>query len=852
MKSRSLSFLLIIVAIVMVAGILAVDRYREASSLEGEIATFHNSQEGYVIQVAQKVELTVSRLFSHLYLLSQSPQVQFMEKNTCLLNLVRTFELNRGMVNGIYRYDKDHVQRYGFPLGNNPVSGTALDELFKQTRISGRSMVQVIRIRRDSTDYIVLAQPVYTVQGEVHLNPSNKYSGTLVFIISLDYLQNRLFPSLSFGKRGYPWIIDENGLLLITANDAHRGRLFSEFLPSELPAGEEESLMKIIDKMRRGESGSGRYSFAMHRNVPKKIEKLTSFVPIRLPHTQWSVAVATPLEDVTDGFHKRSWEHRFVTYIALLVVVAMTAMLLIGLRGSYRQQLYRLRRKEEKARQLKDEWQLIFDAIDQMIFLLDDRLRIVRTNRQVWSVTGRTANDLKGLCVPDLLFYSETLEEPEKKPEVLHARQVIRVESDILKKTLLVTTAPISGMIDNKAKFICLVKDITDLEEMQIRLNNSRKMEAIATLAGGVAHDLNNILSGVVSYPDLMLLKMADDDPMRGPLVAIQNSGRRAVAVVGDLLLLANRGGGSKAVLNLNHIIEDFFRSTEFIALEKQRDSVVVKKQLAADLRNIRGSAPHLTTILMNITKNSIDAFAGTGTVTVRTENIDYGEQPEELSEIPAGRYVQLVISDTGSGIEMSDLDRIFEPFFTKKILGRSGTGLGMAVVWGTVHDHGGTISLSSVPGEGTSVTIILPATDEQLDTADGEGGGSLRFGNGQMILIVDDNEEQRHIGSMMCEKLGYRSDTVASGEEALCWLDSRQADLIMLDMIMGAGLDGLATYHKIREQRPGQKVIIVSGYAQEERIHEAMNSGILHYLKKPYSVRELAETLAESLGGSI
>ena len=172
-----------------------------------------------------------------------------------------------------------------------------------------------------------------------------------------------------------------------------------------------------------------------------------------------------------------------------------------------------------------------------------------------------------------------------------------------------------------------------------------------------------------------------------------------------------------------------------------------------------------------------------------------------------------------------------------------------MAVVWGTVQDHGGAIAIESEPGEGTSVTVILPVTSAPVTAApDDTASATFPGGNGQTILIVDDQEEQREIAAIMCEKLNYQPHVVCSGEEALDWLENKTADLVLLDMIMGAGLDGLATFQQIRKRLPQQKAMIVSGHAQEERIETALSAGISHYLKKPYSIGQFAASLAEIL----
>jgi CheY-like chemotaxis protein len=186
------------------------------------------------------------------------------------------------------------------------------------------------------------------------------------------------------------------------------------------------------------------------------------------------------------------------------------------------------------------------------------------------------------------------------------------------------------------------------------------------------------------------------------------------------------------------------------------------------------------------------------------------------------------------------DLDKIFEPFYTKKVMGRSGTGLGMAVVWGTVKDHDGYIDVQSTEGKGTTFTLYFPVTRQEASKE--EAGLSIEdyMGNGQSILVVGDVEESRELASEMLKKLGYSVTQVSSGEEAVDYMKKNSVDLLVLDMIMDPGIDGLDTYKKILELYPGQKAIIVSGFPETERVKEAQKLGAAQYIKKPYTLEKI------------
>ena len=373
-------------------------------------------------------------------------------------------------------------------------------------------------------------------------------------------------------------------------------------------------------------------------------------------------------------------------------------------------------------------------------------------------------------------------------------------------------------------------------------------MEAIGTLAGGVAHDLNNILSGIVSYPELLLMDLEKDSPLVKPILTIQKSGEKAAAIVQDLLTLARRGVAATEVVNLNNIISEYLLSPEHEKLLMDHPDIKVERQLEANLLNILGSPVHLSKTIMNLVSNAAEAMLDGGKIIVRTENRHEDKPKNAFDDISRGDYVTLTVKDTGIGIPKEDIERIFEPFYTKKAMGRSGTGLGMAVVWGTVKDHRGFIDIKSEEGKGSTITLYFPVTRKELvKDADLDSIEEIR-GHGESILVVDDVKEQRQIASQMLEKLGYTVTTAASGEKAVDYMQHHSADLMVLDMIMDPGIDGLETYKQIAAINTGQKTIIASGYSESERVKEAQRLGAGVYIKKPYLLEKLGRAVKTEL----
>jgi PAS domain S-box-containing protein len=404
---------------------------------------------------------------------------------------------------------------------------------------------------------------------------------------------------------------------------------------------------------------------------------------------------------------------------------------------------------------------------------------------------------------------------------------------------------------------IGLVQDITrrklaedEKRSLEERLARSRKMEALGLLAGGVAHDLNNVLSGIVGYPDLMLMDLPADSPLRKPILTMQESGRRSAAIVQDLLALSRRGVTSSVLLGLNDdIVADYLRSPEHAQLRLHHPDVRIDTELAPTVLSIRGSAVHLRKTVTNLVSNAAEAQPHGGRILIATEN-RYVDRPfKGYQEIQEGEYVVLRVEDHGIGISAENLDRIFEPFYSKKVMGRSGTGLGMAVVWGAVQDHDGYIDVRSAEGEGTSFELYFPAVRGETAKREGPLPVDEYMGEGQTVLVVDDVENQREVAAGMLARLGYEVTTVTSGEEAVDQLSNSAVDLLVLDMIMEPGIDGLETYRRIVAQHPGQKAVIASGFSDNEQVKEAQRLGAGKYVQKPYTLEQLGLAVKAELG---
>jgi len=305
------------------------------------------------------------------------------------------------------------------------------------------------------------------------------------------------------------------------------------------------------------------------------------------------------------------------------------------------------------------------------------------------------------------------------------------------------------------------------------------------------------------------------------------------------------------SVINLNDIVQEYMHSPEFAKLKLYHPNLKVHLQLDSALGNIKGSRVHLSKTLMNLVTNAAEAMPDGGVVTITTYDQYVDTSIRGYEDVQEGDYSIMVVTDTGTGIPAEDIERIFEPFFSRKALGRSGSGLGMAVVWGTIKDHGGYIDVASADGQGTTFTLYFPLTRDRLDEPEQEMPLEAYHGRGETILVVDDVDTQRQVGAQMLRHLGYVVHTVSSGEMAIEYLTENTVDLILLDMIMAPGMNGLETYRQAIALHPGQKAIITSGFSESDLVRRAQDLGAGRYVKKPFTLAKIAQAVREEINSS-
>lgn len=513
----------------------------------------------------------------------------------------------------------------------------------------------------------------------------------------------------------------------------------------------------------------------------------------------------------------------------------------------------------------------IINSIGDPVFVKDDQSRMILVNDAFCSIFGRAREEILGKTL------AEDVPEDQRRHFLGIDRHVlVHGCEDIREEQLTARDAPTRTIVTKKSRYIDpggrrfivgVIHDITDRKEaeaerlkLQEQLSSAQRMEALGVLAGGVAHDLNNMLGPIMLLPEEVAEYIKshgdscdpDKDEALESLFTIESCAKRATQVVSDLVVMGRRGQFQQGPLDLNRVVGQVLETRQVRETGKMRPDIHLKVRLADCSVWCRGSESRLGRVLSNLVGNAMESIIGMGDVLVETELRLLSEPYQGYESIPEGEYAVVTVSDTGCGMDAATIRRIFEPFFsTKSPSERSGSGLGLSVVHGLVKDHAGYLDVASHPGGGSVFTVYLPAVSP--DALPEAGVQAPLPGHGEHLLVVDDEPGQQIMTKHMLKRLGYTTTVVSSGEEAVALFDEAfvknlpsPCHLVMTDLIM-RGMSGMTASEEILKRYPGQKVLVVSGHASQGIAAQVKDAGI-GFLSKPYSLYELARAVRDSL----
>ncbi|BDV43882.1 hypothetical protein GURASL_28050 [Geotalea uraniireducens] len=517
------------------------------------------------------------------------------------------------------------------------------------------------------------------------------------------------------------------------------------------------------------------------------------------------------------------------------------------------------KRAEEELRKASALLAMIIENIPNMIFLKDARdLRFVRFNHAAEELLGCTREDLLGKNDHDLFPRDQADFFTEKDREVLRRKTILDIPEEPLltsagvKRTLHTTKVPILDARGEPEYLLGISEDITDRKQaeeeklaIEKHLQQVQKLESLGVLAGGIAHDFNNILTAIIGNADLALMRINRVSPATENLRRIEEAASRAADLAKQMLAYSGKGKFVVESIDLNSLLEEMLNMLQ-VSISKK---AVLRLNLHPHLPAVKADATQIRQIVMNLVINASEAIADkSGVIAITTGCMDCDRNylkdiwlDENISE---GLYVYLEVADTGCGMNRETMAKIFDPFFTTKFTGR---GLGMAAVLGIVRGHKGAIRVYSEPGKGTTFKILLPAASKPAELFNHDCLKDHWRGEGK-VLLVDDEETVRGIGAEMLKELGFVPLTAEDGREAiLIYRENPDIAFVILDLTM-PHMDGEECFRELRRLNPDIKVIMSSGYNEQEVTQKFVGKGLFGFIQKPYKVSSIREVIRKIL----
>ena len=503
-----------------------------------------------------------------------------------------------------------------------------------------------------------------------------------------------------------------------------------------------------------------------------------------------------------------------------------------------------LRESEERFRQLAENIDEVFwiaNPIDGKILYVSPAFekiwgmpcKVLYKSRQVWLDTIHRDDREQVLLA---------MRTKQNRGEYDETYRIVRPDGSV--RWIHDRAFPLRNAAGDVFRVVGTASDVTANRNLEMQFNQSQKMEAFGLLAGGVAHDFNNLMSVVMGYSDIWLLKLPLDSPVRIPLKAIKNAGERASSLTKQLLAFSRQTVLESKVLDLNTVV----RETEKMLGRLIGDDIVLSSILNPAIPRIKVDPGQIGQVLMNLAINARDAMPRGGNLTIETRTVDLDDAyvQAHLGTKP-GRHVMLSVSDTGTGMPPEIVARIFEPFFTTKGVGK-GTGLGLAVVYGVISQSGGSIEVESNMGAGTTFKLYFPVTLDSVHLASKSGEIEVHAGI-ETILVVEDEESLLEIAKESLESFGYTVLTASSGPDALKLVSANEGtiDLMLTDVVM-PGMSGRELADTLKQKLPELKVIFMSGYTDNSVVRHGVNHEKVAFLQKPFTPFDLVKKVREEL----
>jgi PAS domain S-box-containing protein len=506
--------------------------------------------------------------------------------------------------------------------------------------------------------------------------------------------------------------------------------------------------------------------------------------------------------------------------------------------------------KELALGESEERFRRIFELIPGPVTLAEKNGTILACNDAFCAAVGYAREEVVGKKTSELSTWLDLSQRDAMYATLAQGKSVDWLECKMRRRDGQVRTAQIFACpfeLGGKAVVLSLGRDITEQRNLEQQMLHSQKLESLGVLAGGIAHDFNNLLTGILGNADLAKTEMSPLAPSRASLEGIEVAARRAADLCRQLLAYSGRGRFIVEPMDLRELVEEMGHLL-LVSISKK---VVLKYHFTDGIPAVDADATQLRQVIMNLIVNASEAIgerSGVISVTVGLAHCqsDYLKSCFGADRLAPGDYVYVEVADTGHGMDKSTLDRIFDPFFSTKFTGR---GLGLAAVLGIMRGHHGAIKVYSEPVRGTTFKLLFPASEGTASKLQPKSMVSVGYHGSGKILLADDEETIRNLGRRMLQRAGFEVIVAADGREAIQMFASHKdsISLVILDLTM-PHLDGEACYRELRQLQPGVKVILSSGYNEQDVVNRFAGKGLAGFVQKPYTTEELLAKIREAL----
>jgi PAS domain S-box-containing protein len=827
-----LLFLSIIVASI---GMLFYLSYKDIKNLA--LIEFNKQQMLLAEQAVSGIEEQFNSLNRDLEFISGFEDVGLMNENGKRL-LTGLLEKNRGFLSSVGRIDSK-----GRILWLNPANRALIG-----TDISYQKHVKYILDTHQPSisDVFITVQGFRSIAYHYPVFFRGQYRGSIGILINFDYISKKYIENIRIGNAGYAWIISGEGIELYCPVPGHKGVSVFE-TSKDFP-----DVINMAKRMMAGEKGTTTYRYNIVKDeYTKVLVKHAAFAPLKIVNTKWSIVVATPEDYILSSV--KGFRNKSLMILLLVIVISILFYYFLFRVWIYVNEVKNRVRIESAIRENEENLRITLNSIGDAVISTDENGNVKRMNPAAESITGWSAKDAAGKPLSEVFSVVDSVTGVKSEGQFIKivkagsesgmSESATLFDKNGIEKKISRTATPILNAAGNVVGAVVVFRDISEKIRIEEQLRQSQKMDLIGRLTGGVAHDFNNMLAGILSASEVLEMKFINDDKSIKFISFIKDTALKASGLTQKLLNFSRKGVRVSENIDVHNSIS--------LAVDILRHSInpniKIIKEFTAEKSIVSGDPSQMQSMILNLVINARDAMPEGGEVTIRTVNLIMNESHcvKTGFGIDPGLYVKISVKDTGKGIDDELKSKIFEPFFTTKSAG-DGTGLGLSIVYGNVKDHGGAIEVADGDGCGTVFNIYLPVLENIIWKK--EKVETIIPGKGK-ILVVEDEFILRSITESILADLGYKVIVAENGKVALDIFrkDYRGIDVILLDVIMPVmgGIEALEEFIKID---PSVVAYLISGNIENLNPEIVVNCGASGILQKPVTIPELSRAVSEGI----